>query len=317
MNRLLRILAGLFGIVFIVTLVMSVSSIVSLFRTPLHSSGDEPGLEYHFAVFLPDTSSQFFAQVAEGAREAALAERAALSFHPIGEGEADFELARFTGVDGVIVYPHLEETAARAILEELNTEDIPVVLIEHSLSDDSPWPFVGTNNFDLGRKIGELISVPADRAGRIAVVYSDKSPAIKAEKELLEMGIVSALGGRLTAPISRKETGLNPLHGEELAYEILRGEPEITSIVFTDVNDTLAAAQVLIDLNLVGTVRIIGFGTEPPIPDYIEKGILAGSIVVNPRKVGSSAVKVLAGLARDGYSSDFVDTGVEILRGAP
>ncbi len=315
LNSLLRILAVVFGIFLLASLYFSAATIIGLSRT--HLGGSQEPVEYHFAVFLPDTSAQFFAQIAEGAREAARETGVGLTFHPIGGSSPDFLMAPYIGVDGIIVYPDFDQDEARRMLDRLQRLDIPVVLIEHALSDQSPWPFVGTNNFDLGRRIGELIPSDPTRSPHIAVVYSAKSPAIRAEKELLEMGIVSTLGSRADLEISRRETGLNPLDAAELAYQILRFEPEITSIIFTDVNDTLAATQVLIDLNLVGSVRIIGFGSEDPIPDYLEKGILAGSIAVNPWKVGFNAVKVLTGLRRDGYSPGYVDTGVEILRGTP
>jgi len=108
-------------------------------------------------------------------------------------------------------------------------------------------------------------------------------------------------------------TNLNPLDAEELTYSMLRMEPWITTVVFTDTSDTLAATQVLIDMNLVGTVQLIGFGSEDAVLDYVEKGILEATVVTNPRKIGYSAVEVLMDLKKYGHSSGYVDTGVKIV----
>jgi ribose transport system substrate-binding protein len=185
--------------------------------------------------------------------------------------------------------------------------------VEHSLSDDSPWPLVGTNSFDIGKKIGELIASRGADPLRAAVVYSEKSPGIYTEKDLVGLGLTSVLESRLDAPLSVRVTDLNPLDAEELTYRILRNEPEITTIIYTDTRDTLAATQVLIDMNMVGTVQLVGFGSGEAILDYVEKGILTAAVVTNPHGIGYSAVEMLVEIERYGNASAYVDTGFVIV----
>ncbi len=314
-----KILIALSGILFIAALGMSVRTIFNLTMFPENQRTTGTEADYHFAVFLPDNSYNFFQEVIQGARQAGDELNVALSFHQISSDTPDFAMARYTGIDGAIVYPSISEEDARRELRALTEADIPVVLIEHALSDRSPWPFVGTNSFDLGKKIGELAGSGdlADRGGpqplQIAIVYSEKSPGILSEKELVEMGIRAALGKRLIEPLAGRITNLNPLDAENLTYQILRNEPAINTIIYTDTNDTLAATQVLIDMNLVGSVQIIGFGEDASILEHIEKGILAGTIAVHPFKIGYNAVKVLKDLAAEGHSAGFVDTGVRAI----
>ena len=49
------------------------------------------------------------------------------------------------------------------------------------------------------------------------------------------------------------------------------------------------------------------------ILEYIRKGILAGSIAVNPERIGYEAIRSLTELRTTGYTSTSVDTGVEIV----
>lgn len=275
--------------------------------------------DHHVSLFIPLTQSLLFSEIILGARDAAQERNIALSVHPIGQGQPHFTMAQHTGIHGAIVYPDLPLTETRTILDNLLRRGIPSVLVEHAVLDDAPWPYVGTNNFDLGRIVGQTLAQSLRQSNQdqitVAVVYSDKSPGIYAEKDLVEMGISTTLGRQLRGPIIRLRTDLNPLRAEELMLHLLRNRPDIQGIVFTDVNDTLAAAQVLIDLNMVGAVEMIGFGFEDPIPDYLDKGILTGSIGVNARNIGYQAMAMIQNLITDGFTSAFVDTGVEMFLG--
>ncbi|MDR0377601.1 MAG: substrate-binding domain-containing protein [Spirochaetaceae bacterium] len=271
-------------------------------------------INYHFSLYLPDNRNSFFTGIIDGAERAASEMNVAISIHSIDPVKNELEMASYTGVDGVIVCPYLEDALARRQLDKLG--QIPVVIINHNIPNDQPWPFIGTNNFDVGRHIGMLLGNAGDGPIRLAMVYSDKSPGIYGERELVEMGIAAVLGGRLAAPITGFRTNLNPLDAEELLYRLFRSNPDINTIVFTDPNDTIAAAQTLVDMNLVGRVRVIGFGTDPGIEENIRKGVIASSIVINAERIGYEAVRSLATLRRTGYTAASVDTGIEIIDGS-
>jgi ribose transport system substrate-binding protein len=270
---------------------------------------------YHFSLYLPDNRNSFFTGIIRGAERAAAEMNAAISIHSIDPVKNELEMASYTGIDGAIVCPYLEDALARRQLDKLGAQHIPVVLINHNIPNDQPWPFIGTNNFDVGRRVGSISGVIHEGPIRLAVVYSDKAPGIYGERELLEMGITAALGPRLEAPIMGLRTSLNALDAEELLYRLFRTKPDINTIIFTDANDTIAAAQTLIDMNLVGRVSIVGFGDDPGIKDNIRKGVIACSIVMNPDRIGYEAVRSLMALRRTGYTAASIDTGVEIIDG--
>ena len=289
----------------------------------IQGDADPAGVpKYHFSLYLPENQDAFFSEIILGAERAAAESSAVLSIHSIEPFRNELEMASYTGIDGVVVCPYLEDREARRLLDRLTVRRIPVVLINHNIPNGQPWPFIGTNNFDVGRKMGTIAGRTGGKTGedqpgkepvRLAVVYSEKSPGIYAERELVEMGISAALGDRLSAPILGLKTGQNPLEAEEMLFRLLRTNPLINTIIFTDANDTKAAAQVLVDMNLVGRVQLVGFGSDPLIQGFIRKGILAGSITVDPDRIGYSAIKALVDLKTGGYTSTSVDTGVAIL----
>jgi ribose transport system substrate-binding protein len=152
---------------------------------------------------------------------------------------------------------------------------------------------------------------------RAAIVYSDKSPGFYGERELLEMGISAALRDRLQPPILGLRTRLNPLDAEELMDKLWRDGQvgDINTIVFTDSNDTIAAAQTLVDMNLVGRVQVIGFGTDAVIKEDIKKGIIACSIAIPGDTIGYEAVRSLMALRGTGYTSASINPEIHIIGG--
>lgn len=267
----------------------------------------------HFSLYLPQNRNSYFTDIMEGAQKEAKESGAVLSVHILDPEGTALHLASYIGVDGVLVCPDLDDEIVFEKLMRLSSLSIPVVLVNHNIQADQPWAFVGTNNFDFGKKAGALIKDGEAEDTHLAVIYSDKSPAIYAERELVEMGIYNALGRTLSSPILGQKTDMNPRDAEKVVYNIVRNRPEIDTLIFTDLNDTLAGTQALIDLNQVGRVQVIGFGIDPAIMDFIEKGIISGTLVVNPFQMGVQAVRSLAELESSGYTSTTVDTGIDVI----
>ena len=321
MKNLLRLGIACFGVLALATFLVSLSMARSLYIQP-------PGggfLNYHYAIYLPDNRNSFFTGIIAGAELAAAEFNAAISVHSIDPAKNELEMALYTGIDGAVVCPYLDDQTARRQLDRLGSRQIPTVIINHNIPNDQPWPFIGNNNFDAGRRLGLTAAGISEGPVRLAVVYSDKAPGIYGERELVEMGIIAALGDRLAAPITSFKTNLNPLDAEALLSRLFqagtsvgassspRGNADFNIIIFTDSNDTIAAAQTLIDLNLVGRVQVIGFGSDPGVLENIRKGVIACSLAVNPERIGYEAVRSLAALRETGYTSTSIDTGIEII----
>jgi ribose transport system substrate-binding protein len=304
-----------FGFLSLISFLVSLSTARGLYIQPSRV----PALSYHFALYLPDNRNSFFSGIIAGAEQAAVELNAAISVHSIVPEKNELEMASYTGIDGAVVCPYLDDSLARRQLDKLGGRQIPTVIINHNVPNDQPWPFIGTNNFEVGRRFGIIAGNITEGPVRPALVYSDKAPGIYSERELVEMGITAALGDRLAAPIAGFKTNLNPLDAEALLVRLFRASPafpaDVNTIIFTDPNDTIAAAQTLIDMNLVGRVQIIGFGDDPGVVENIRKGIVAYSVVINPERIGYEAVKSLASLRRTGYTSTSIDTGIEIIDG--
>ena len=314
MNKIIKVLALIFGVSFIVLLFFSVRLLLQSPFVSDNKTNAADEMMYHYAFFIPAENSSFFTSLKEGAVDAASTRDCAISFHSIDSDPLSFEMAKYSGFDGFGLYLYEKDRSKLQYVSEILEEGFPVVQIENEIIQGTDSIFIGTNNFDVGKGIGQLaLDTGIDKINMV-LVYSKKSPGVMSDRNLVEMGLKTVLGDRLSV-LNTEVTSLNPLDTGMLAYDLLKEEPSIDIIALTDINDTLMTVQTIIDMNLVGKVHIIGFGEHETIKSYIEKGVLLGSIVRNPYRIGFAAVMALKELSTYGYTSAYADTGITILSG--
>jgi ribose transport system substrate-binding protein len=308
MEKFLRLVLPLLALALIVLMTVIVQE---LLRQGAPAEGEREQRDFHFALFLPDLDYFYSSEIESGAREAAAALGIGLSVFELNEG-GGLRFAARSGFDGLAVFPPDGDPSMSSSLRAVGESGLPLVFIENEVPFDGTGYFVGSSSYDSGRGVGKIAEgIGADEL-ELLLIYSKKNPGLLADARLVEMGLKEVLGARLS-DLGARVTGLNPLDAEQMMYDLIRGDEIGNAVVLTDLNDTLMAAQAIIDLNLVGEIQLIGFGDNPTIRNYVDKGILLGSIVRNPRRVGFSAVMALHDLGTDGYTSAYVDTGVSIL----
>ncbi|MGL1892508.1 MAG: substrate-binding domain-containing protein [Spirochaetaceae bacterium] len=266
----------------------------------------------HYAFFLPASNYSFFTLLKEGAIHASETMDCAITFHEIDADPMSFDMVTLSGVDGIGIYPYSKDDKIIKNLTKISKAGIPIIQIENEIIRDETTFFIGTNNFESGKAIAKLALKAKSDKLNIALVFSDKNPGLMSDGNLVELGLNSILNDKINH-LQTEVTSMNPLDAERLTYQLMRQEQKIDVIVLTDPNDTLVSVQAIIDMNLVGNVKIIGFGDDKKIKEYIDKELILGSIIRNPYRIGFSAVMALQELSTNGYTSAFVDTGISVI----
>jgi len=301
-----------FGFLFMVILLIALQVLI---RSPFFRENigeDYIEKKYHYAFFLPSADYSFFRQLKEGALNASESMDCAITFYELDSNSRSLAMVPFSGYDGIGIFPYRRDESTLTALGKISQAGIPVVQIENEVFRDETSFFIGTNNFETGKAVATLARKSEKTTINMALVYSQKNPGMMTKSNLIEMGLISNLGDRL-GDLEILKTSLNPLDAEQLTYDLLLKKPSTDIIVLTDPNDTLVAVQAIVDLNLVGTVQIIGFGQDKRIQEYIHKGLVLGTIVRNPFRIGFSTVMALNELSANGYTSAYVDTGISIV----
>ena len=302
------------GVIFFLLISFTINTLVT---NPFRAAGNVPETQkeakaHHYTFFLPSSDYSFFNNLKQGALDASEAMDCAVLFTSINDDPVSFDMASYTGIDGAAVFMYDKNDDMIGRLQAITDHGIPIVQIENQVIMGPNAFLIGTNSFDSGKSIGR-IALNADKDKlKIGLIYSEKNPGLMSDANLLEIGLKSTIGDRLDA-LYIDETKLNPIGAERIVYDLIQIHPKLDIIVLTDISDTLVTIQAIIDLNLVGRIQIIGFGDDQTIREYIRKGVVLGSIVRNPYRIGYSAVMALKEISTIGYTSAYIDTGINII----
>jgi ABC-type sugar transport system substrate-binding protein len=84
-------------------------------------------------------------------------------------------------------------------------------------------------------------------------------------------------------------------------------------IVSLRVEDTMLAAQSLIELNQTNRVSVVSFRESPEIYEYLRKGIVSAVVVVDARQMGRRAIESLVEYLDTGHTNDYVITDMHVV----
>lgn len=314
------ILASIFGLAFLGATLLN-ADLVSRSRRALtggllREPSNYEAARRHLVVILPDTDDSFFRGLVEGVLEGARSADAVVqvfrySGSDTSEADIHFETAVRARVDGIIMYSTRKgRVADRAAIASANG----VIIVP--IGTDPPegaLNFVGSGLFLQGFEGGTIIGSQLGAAARIGVILPSSGEGEQRDDPLfigLSSGIGSYPGAKVIA-VSR--AGPGRLSGEEAAAAMLRDYADINALFCSSARDTESAAQVIVDLNLVGKVLIVGADETPEILRFIDKGVVAASIVRDSKRIGQEAMAVFSRL-KDGLpSGPAVEAGFSVL----
>jgi ribose transport system substrate-binding protein len=322
MKRASWILAIFFGLVFVGATLMN-ASLIGKARSALTGSSPsgKPAARagalassaaeaerFHLVVIVPDTDDSFFEGLLDGiSSEAAGVAAAVQVFRYPGQtpqgAERYFEIAIRAKVDGLIMYRSRSESTdvhSRDLAAEASMNGVVFVPVGTDLPTGKKGPFVGSDSFLLGRRGGELIAKNLGAAARVGIILPVAGSG-GFEDEPLYKGVAAAIktdSGALIVAVGEAEPGI--LSGEAVAESMLRSHPALNAILCSSAQETVGAAQVIIDMNQVGNVLIVGADETEDIKRYIDKGVIAASLVRDSKGIGQEAVKVFARIKTGG-----------------
>lgn len=197
------------------------------------------------------------------------------------------------------------------ILERFDENNIPVLLVD----TDDPWEnktsYIGTDNFELGRKAGELLASQLQPGDEVALplfnefltnqVYSERIKGVKSSLEDAGVEVVAEIVTLQDALFSVKKAMTN----------ILQNHPEVKGVFAVD---DLVALRVLDIVQEHGyKMPVVGADGIIKMVDLIADETLTGTVAQNPYDMGyismETAVKVIEGekVAKN------IDSGIDII----
>ncbi|MCL7749737.1 sugar ABC transporter substrate-binding protein [Halalkalibacter alkaliphilus] len=194
-------------------------------------------------------------------------------------------------------------------LERFIDKDIPVLLLDTDAAWENKTSYVGTDNFDLGRRAGSLIGSQLQPGDKVAIITGDEDSPVAgdrmrgAEVRLKEIGInVAAIITQLSN---------EPEQVKEVMETILEAHPDLKGVVATTDGMALSALHVIQDHGL--TIPVTGADGLTEMVELIESGALSGTVAQNPYDMGYLSVEAAAKVYRGETIDQNIDSGVDII----
>jgi ribose transport system substrate-binding protein len=320
MKKASQILLIVFGLAFFGATAMN-AVLVSKSRAALSGKAlsdklSAPPSRYQVMVVIPDTGDSFFEGLLEGIRDGAKDVDAAVQvFRYSGSSSAEaedlYDLALRSKADGLVMYaPRDDRATGRA--EEAALQGVVLVSVGTDPPVGGATSFIGCSSFLQGREGGRLICERLGGRARIGVILPSTASDDPREEPMYR-GVAAAISGyRGASIVEAPRARPGALSGEEEAAAMLARTPSINAIFCPTARDTMGAAQVVIDMNRVGSVVVVGSDETPEMIRYIEKGVVAASVVRDTKRMGVEAMRMFARLKEGARSKEALEVGFAV-----
>lgn len=266
--------------------------------------------EYHIQIITQNTDEHFWTLFQEGAQAAATDMNVYVEFVPIAPRNADalvdtVKKAIYSRVDGIAMQPADFEKTKKVTQDAINA-GIAIVNYENDKYLISEVPEVGSNSYDVGYTAGAMVQPAVGSAeAKVAVILDEgNSQGDSQYKNMKVQGILDAISiyGKINLEdVYTLDAGM--FEAERLTSSIIK-KKNINVIICTDEKSTPAVAQVLVDSNKVGDIKIIGYGTMSQTLDYIKRGVIYGTVSPDAYGIGYQTVKQVYGSLKGEAVSD-------------
>ena len=173
--------------------------------------------------------------------------------------------------------------------EKAKDSGIPVIIIDSNINSDKMDSFIGTDNIDAGRVLGQSMIDVLGTDLDIAIVSFVKGAASSNEREI---GVINAIS---------QYPDINVLAllycnsvediAQEKTIETIKKYPDIDAFVCLNAYATVGTARGIIELDKAGEIKIIGFDSTPEEISYLENDVIELLVVQNPFSMGYLGVK--------------------------
>ena len=292
----------IFSICFYYSFALSRSRILS----QNESKASESSL-YHIIITGTYENQSFLTQMYDGASRVADSYNAVVELI-VPKSQADttsiqnlFNYASFLNADGLIAYIDSSDDNP-VLLQRSGTPPIPLITTGQFSPSIQQISFIGTNNWELGKKIADEIQNLMPYGGNVHLI-SDSST-------INSNNLISSLQLAL-----QEKYGMLFSVGEKLSYSYKMPSEKKNIFVCLTEDDTIRTAQLLSELFDTKDYMLLGFGGNEVCQLYLQKGFITELFSLDPESIGEAAIKELFEYRTKGYTNSYVTADVKITRG--
>ena len=258
---------------------------------------EEKVYQYQYDLIVDSPDSQFWQAVYASARKTAAQNDVLLEIMGPDRGTSydklDYmNMSIAAKADGII----LQYNGESGLEEAINTavdNGIPVATVMSDAVHSKRQSFVGVSDYQLGMAYGKIVSSYVDEDTKKILILQKRDDIQIRGRNLLSTGTFET---------------------EEAVTDIFQQKRNIPDIlVCMDEETTECARQAVLDFNLAGKVKIIGYYTSEDILAAVEKGVISVTCDVDTTQLGQYSVEALTNYIKDGRTNSYYNVDINFL----
>lgn len=290
-------------------------------KSGLEEAEEIRNYDMQYEMIVGSGKSEFWQTVYDSALEEAEKHDAYVEFHAsdmkTGYDETDYmEISIAAGVDGIILEYNGEEELKKEI-DKAEDAGIPVITIMSDAPDSKRQSFVGVNDYQMGQAYGEQIAQFLDENIKSILLLLDSEKGDLEKNQLYSQISNAVMKKSSTGEIEVKAEMLTPeskFDIEEairMIFQAPEGPPQI--LVCMDEITTECAYQAMIDFNMVGEVKIIGYYISETIRGAVKKGLIPVTCTLDAEGMGQDCVDAMWELKQEGRVNSYYNAELKFL----
>ncbi|MDD7534935.1 MAG: substrate-binding domain-containing protein [Treponema sp.] len=258
---------------------------------------------YHVIITGTYENQSFLTEVYKGAASLGKSYKTVVDLH-VPESQADTQSLQdllnycsFLNADGIIVYIDSSEDRPE-LLQRSDSPKIPVITTGQFSPNMQQISFIGTNNWELGKKIADETQNFLPNGGNVYII----SETLDTNSNTLISSIQSALGDnqRIITKVIDDVSSDIKIDGKNNIFLSLTEET------------TILSAQLLSEQFDADLYKLIGFGGNEVCQLYLQKGWISELVSLDPEKIGETAIRELLEYRTKGYANSYITADVKI-----
>lgn len=289
---------------------------------------EEKRYGFQFEMIVDNPESAFWQAVYKSARDVAekndvLLELTGSSWDNTYDKIDYMSMGIAAQVDGIILEYNGEEGLEEKINEAVE-QGIPVVTVMGDATASKRQSFVGVNDYQMGVAYGEEVAKYVNETTNSIIILKKMNPGNMKQSPLfaqISNGVKAHYQGNQELKIESKTLlSSGAFDTEEIIRNIFHqagGPPDI--LVCMDEETTECAYHAMIDYNMAGKVKIIGYYTSETVMEALEKGLIPSTCAIDTENLGKYSVEALVEYINEGrvnvyYNVDLRFVAADVLK---
>ena len=274
------------------------------------SGGDSD--QPYVAIVSKGFQHQFWQAVKQGAEDEAERQGVRITFEgPSAETEVEEQITMLTNVlakkPDAIGFAALDSQAAAPLLEQAESDGIPVIAFDSGVESDIPVTTAATDNLAAAAEAAKHMSELVGGSGTVAMIVHDQTSLTGQQRRdgFIDWMEANAPDIELL-PVQYGEG--DQAKSADIAKSIIAANPDIKGIYGSNEGSAIGAVKGVEESGAEG-ITIVGFDSGQAQIDAITSGVEAGAITQNPVGMGEELVKAAVAAMNGEELPESIDTG--------